>query len=97
MGFGGFHFGGNLPLLIYLVMGLIAFAVTIPFVIGIIRLLNQTWLDPDWQAARRPQDSWAHWEAENDTQSFEENVDTSIRPAQDRFRIQNSRGSRPIR
>ncbi len=46
---------GALDLLAYLVIGVCTLIVTIPLGLLIVRRLNETWLDADWQAARREQ------------------------------------------
>jgi hypothetical protein len=44
--------GCNLDLVVYFVIGVGTFIVLIPVGLLLIRCLNETWLDPDWRAAR---------------------------------------------
>jgi hypothetical protein len=45
---GGFGLEG-LPVLIYLIEGISALVIVVLLTISTIRLLNTTWLDPDWR------------------------------------------------
>lgn len=86
----GLAIGGHLEALPYLFFGFLAFAVGIPLLLGLIRLLNQTWFDPDW----RWQNWMRSWETEDDkpltvasSKSLKSN--TAIWPAHD-FRVRRS-------
>jgi DMSO/TMAO reductase YedYZ heme-binding membrane subunit len=43
---------GDPQALAYFIMGLAALLVLAPLALTVVRLLNETWLDPDWRRRR---------------------------------------------